>query len=86
MIQLSNKPSCDWIIWVVPTVVGRKSSDFGRRSFLYQRAVSLDPLSPEKEPNIDVNTPNGAGDNAIALAERHCGLESMISCRDSRLF
>ena len=48
--------------------------------------VSLDPLSPEKEPNIDVNTPNGAGDNAIALAERHCGLESMISCRDSRLF
>ena len=39
-----------------------------------------------KEPNIDVNTPNGGGDNAIQLAERHCGLESMISCRDSRLF
>ena len=40
----------------------------------------------QKEPNIDVNASNGGGDNAIELAERHCGLESMISCRDYRLF
>ena len=58
--------------------------------------VSLEYLHPvvelaglrwtQKEPNIDVNASNGGGDNAIELAERHCGLESMISCRDSRLF
>ena len=30
-----------WIIWVVPTALRRKTSDFGSLSFLYQRVPPL---------------------------------------------
>merc|ERR1712147_241031 len=36
------------------------------------------------EPNIDVNSVNESGDNAIELAKRYCGLDSMLACRDNR--
>ena len=63
---------------------------FCRRKFSMSFGLyALDHRSGVKiicsEPHIDVNSPNDAGDTALLLAERYCGLECMLSCRDNRM-